>query len=105
MDYQLVFYVPEQDANTVKEALFALGVGRQGDYDQTCWQTLGIGQFRPLPGANPTLGEMGELTIVKEYKVEMVCSKDLIQAAIKILKEVHPYETPAYSVFKLEQIK
>lgn len=38
MDYQLIFYVPEPDADKVKNALFALGVGRQGDYDQTCWQ-------------------------------------------------------------------
>ncbi len=103
MDYQLIFYVPEPDADKVKNALFALGVGRQGDYDQTCWQCPGTGQFRPLAGANPTIGENGELTFVQEYKVEMICSKELIHAAVKTLKEVHPYEEPAFSVYKLEK--
>jgi structural hemagglutinin/hemolysin toxin protein RtxA len=104
MDYQLSFYVPTADAEKVKTALFSIGVGRQGDYDNTCWQCLGTGQFRPLTGASPTIGEMGELTYVEEYKIEMVCSKELIQEAVKILKEVHPYEEPAYCVYKLERI-
>jgi len=32
----------------------------------------------------------------------MICSDALIQKAVAILKEVHPYEEVVYEVFKLE---
>ncbi|GGI77119.1 NGG1p interacting factor NIF3 [Legionella impletisoli] len=102
MNYRLSFYVPESHIEEVKNALFNIGAGKQGDYDLACWQCLGQGQFRPLVGANPAIGESGELTYVSEYKVEMLCPDKLIRQAIETLKQAHPYEEPAYSVVKLE---
>ena len=37
-----------------------------------------------------------------EYKVEMICSKEHIHAAIAALKNSHPYETPAYQITRCE---
>ncbi|WP_133131392.1 NGG1p interacting factor NIF3 [Legionella yabuuchiae] len=102
MNYRLSFYVPESHVDVVKTALFAVGAGRQGDYDQACWQCLGQGQFRPQAGSNPAIGNSGEITFVPEYKVELLCSAEVIDQAVKALKQVHPYEEPAYSVVKLE---
>lgn len=100
--YKLCFYVPETHLELVKEAVFATGAGRIGDYDSCCWQTLGQGQFRPLEGSNPFLGQQGWVEQVSEYKVEMVCEEHLIEAAIAALVESHPYEEPAYDVILLE---
>lgn len=102
MPYQLQFYVPESHLEEVKQALFSMGAGRQGEYDMACWQTLGQGQFRPLSGANPTIGESDQLTFVPEYKVEMLCANHLINQAITVLKQTHPYEEPAYHAILLE---
>lgn len=99
--YKLCFFVPEVDAEPVKAALFAAGVGKIGDYDQCCWQTSGTGQFRPLAGSNPHLGRHGQLEQVAELKVEMVCSDALIQTAVATLKQAHPYEEVAYDVYRL----
>lgn len=99
--YQFAFYVPESHLNEVKEALFAIGVGVQGNYDKACWQCLGQGQFRPSETANPTIGNQGALCYVPEYKVEMLCKAVLIEQAIKQLQASHPYEEPAYSVIRL----
>lgn len=103
MYYQLTFYVPETHLEIVKNALFAIGAGKIGDYDNACWQCLGKGQFRPLPGANPASGKHDVITYVTEYKVEMLCDVDLIHDAVHQLKESHPYEEPAYAVAKIEQ--
>lgn len=100
--YKLAFFVPVNDAESVKEAVFATGAGRIGDYEACCFQTLGQGQFRPLAGANPHLGQIGELERVEELKVELVCEDGLIQAAVAALKLAHPYEEPAFDVWKLE---
>ncbi|NIB43014.1 NGG1p interacting factor NIF3 [Pseudomaricurvus alkylphenolicus] len=100
--YKLCFYVPETHLEPVKTALFAVGAGRIGDYDSCCWQTLGQGQFRPLEGSQPFIGQSGQVEQVAEYKVELVCADDLIRQAVAALKQAHPYEEPAYDVIRVE---
>lgn len=102
--YKLCFFVPEASLEQVKAAVFAAGAGRIGDYDSCCWQTPGQGQFRPLPGSQPYIGQQGAVSVVTEYKVEMVCDDRLIEAAVDALKQAHPYEEPAYEVWKLENV-
>ncbi|KTD20274.1 structural toxin protein (hemagglutinin/hemolysin) RtxA [Legionella lansingensis] len=100
--YKLAFYVPESHLDQVKQALFNAGAGRQGDYEQCCWQCLGQGQFKPLTGANPTIGHVETLTFVPEYKVEMVCSAANVKHVVQALRANHPYEEPAFEVVRLE---
>ena len=99
--YQIVFYVPESHLEPVKEALFKAGAGKIGDYECCAWQTLGQGQFRPLEGSDPYLGQTGEVEQVAEYKVELVCEKAVLKSAITAMLAAHPYEEPAYSISSL----
>lgn len=102
--YKLAFFVPESHLQTVKNALFAAGAGRIGDYEHCCWQTLGTGQFRPLPGAQPFLGQQGQLEQVPEWKVEMVLADDLVGAVVGALRASHPYEEPAFDLWQLAEL-
>ena len=102
--YQLSFYVPESHLETVKQAVFATGAGKIGNYDNCCWQVLGQGQFRSLPGSDPYIGEQGELETVAEYKIELICPDALIRAAVDALRAAHPYEEPTFHVTRLEQV-
>ncbi|WP_280553220.1 NGG1p interacting factor NIF3 [Halomonas sp. 25-S5] len=102
--YKLAFFVPVADAESVKEAVFATGAGRIGDYEACCFQTRGTGQFRPLEGADPHIGRVGDLERVEELKVELVCEDALIAEAVAALKTAHPYEEPAYDAWKLEAL-
>ncbi|NHI01131.1 NGG1p interacting factor NIF3 [Oceanimonas doudoroffii] len=99
--YKLVFFVPETHAEAVKRAVFATGAGKIGDYDQCCFETPGQGQFRPLAGASPFLGEAGKLERVNELRIELVCEDHLIRDAVNALRKAHPYEEPAYDVWPL----
>jgi len=99
--YKLCFYVPASHLEEVKSALFAAGAGRIGDYDNCCWQVLGQGQFRPLPGSDPYVGRMGEVERADEYRVEMVCAAQHIKAAVVAMQDAHPYEEPAWDVIAL----
>jgi hypothetical protein len=101
--YKLVFFVPEAHVETVKTALFAVGAGRMGHYDCCAWQTLGIGQFRPLAGSQPFIGSSNQLMHVSEYRVEMVCADEHIAQAVDALRKAHPYEEPAYDVWRLAE--
>lgn len=102
--YKLCVYVPEEALEQVKSALFAAGAGRIGCYDSCCWQVKGFGQFRPLNGSSPYLGQQGKVEQVEEYRVEMVCDDAHIHTAIKALRESHPYEEPAFDVWQLSDI-
>lgn len=102
--YKLCFFVPQAHAEKVKAAVFAAGAGKIGDYDHCCWQVLGQGQFRPLTGSQPFLGSEGQLHIVSELKIEMVCEDALIAGVVKALKISHPYREPAYEVWLLADL-
>ncbi|MFK3941055.1 NGG1p interacting factor NIF3 [Pseudomonas monteilii] len=99
--YKLAFFVPPSHLDVVKAAVFAAGGGHLGDYDQCAWQTLGQGQFRPLDGSQPFIGQDGQLEQLEEWKVELVVTDDLIAQVVGALKQSHPYETPAYDVWRL----
>ena len=98
----MAFFVPESHVEQVKSAVFAAGAGRIGAYDQYSWQVLGHGQFRPLDGSQPFIGRGGVVEQVQEWKVELVVADELIQHVVAALKQSHPYETPAYEVWRLE---
>lgn len=99
--YKLCFYVPDSHLELVKQALFTTGAGQIGDYANCCWQVLGKGQFKPLTGSIPFIGQANQLTYVEEWRVELVVVEELIAEAVAALKAAHPYETPAYDVVKL----
>jgi len=99
--FNICVFVPETHLQAVKQAMFDAGAGRLGNYDHCAWQTLGQGQFRPLHGSQPYLGEQGKVEIVEEYKLEMVCKEECLQAVILAMKASHPYEMPAYDVWAL----
>lgn len=98
---KLSFYVPATHVDQVKNALFAEGVGKIGEYDCCAWQTLGVGQFRPLSGSQPFIGQQGNIETVEEYLVEMICDDSLVDIAQRILLESHPYEEPAYGFYPM----
>ena len=99
--YKLSFYVPESHLAVVKAAVFSAGAGRIGDYEHCCWQALGQGQFRPMPGSKPFIGEQGRLETLPEFKVEMVCDDQYIADVISSLIQAHPYQEPAYDVSQM----
>lgn len=102
--YKICVYVPENTVEKVKQALFDAGAGRIGNYDCCCWQTAGTGQFRPLENSNPAIGSLNKVEQVIELKIELVCDDKLVSAAIQAMKNSHPYEEPAYDVWKLHDI-
>ena len=101
--YKLAFFVPDSHVEVVKAAVFAAGGGRIGDYEHCAWQTLGQGQFRPLDGSQPFLGQTGQVEVVEEWKVELVVADELVAQVVAALKQSHPYETPAYEVWRLAE--
>ncbi len=100
--YKICFYVPPSHAEEVKHQLFAKGAGKIGYYGCCAWQILGEGQFMPLEGNHAFIGDQDKLEKVSEYKIELVCDDQYIHDVIAALKHSHPYEAPAYQVWRIE---
>ncbi len=98
--YKLITFIPANDVNKVAEALYAAGAGAIGNYSHCGYTTEGIGTFKPLKGSNPTLGKQGKLEKVHEIRLESVVPAGRIEAVISALRAAHPYETPAFDVFR-----
>ncbi len=98
MNYIITFYVPIDECEAVKKAMFAVGAGSLGNYDQCCWQVLGQGQFRALQGSQPAVGQQEVLAKLDEFRVEMLCDEHHLNKAIQAMKKAHPYEEVAFNV-------
>ncbi len=92
------FYVPEENCEDVKIAMFKAGAGIIGKYNYCAWQIKGQGQCCPQEESNPYIGKPGEFEQFEEYKVELVCEDDKLDNVIAALKKAHPYEEPAYQI-------
>jgi dinuclear metal center YbgI/SA1388 family protein len=99
---KLVTYVPRAHAEKVRNALFAAGAGQIGKYDACSFNAEGQGSFRPLEGAVPYSGSVGQLHFEDETRIETVFPAPLKNRVVRALLENHPYEEVAYDIFVLE---
>ncbi|RLD29273.1 MAG: NGG1p interacting factor NIF3 [Bacteroidetes bacterium] len=102
--YLLVVYVPEENLENVKSAVFNAGGGKIDHYSHCSWQVLGRGQFKPEAGSSPFLGEVNKLERVDEYRLELVCQDSNIKKVVQAMIDAHPYETPAYHFVKVSTL-
>lgn len=99
-----VVFVPAADAGAVREALFAAGAGRIGDYSHCAWSVAGTGQFLPHDGARPAIGEVGTVERVGEDRIEVIAPARSRAAVMTALRAAHPYEEPAFDILPLAPI-
>ena len=98
---KLVVFVPREALDTVREALFAAGAGRIGDYERCSWYTQGTGTFRGGATTRPAVGEPGREERVAELRLETVFPADRQEDVVAALRRAHPYEEPAFDVYAL----
>ncbi len=94
-------FVPRESLDTVRDALFAAGAGKIGDYERCSWYAAGTGTFKGGPGTSPALGESGREERVSELRLETVFPEERHDDIIAALRAAHPYEEPAFDVYAL----
>lgn len=93
--------VPRERADHVLKALHAVGAGAFGAYEDAASTWPQTGSFRPTRGANPALGQVGELVTVEELRIEVVLPRRLRAEVLAAMFAAHPYEAPAHAVHEL----
>ena len=98
---KLVVFVPEENADEVREALGRAGAGQIGEYSFCSYSIKGVGRFKPSENANPHIGSAGELEAVDEERIEVACEKEQAGDIIKVIKDVHPYEEVVIDIYPM----
>lgn len=96
-----VVFVPPENAEAVRVAVFDAGAGQIGDYSHCSWSVTGTGQFLPHEGATPAIGRVGSVERVTEDRVEVIAPASARPAVLAAMRAAHPYEEPAFDVFPL----
>jgi hypothetical protein len=99
--YKLVWFVPREALETTRDAVFAAGAGRIGDYTRCSWYTQGTGTFLAGEGTDPAIGQVGKEERVAELRVETVVPAARVREVVAALVAAHPYEEPAYELYPL----
>jgi dinuclear metal center YbgI/SA1388 family protein len=99
---KLTTYVPQAQAETVRQSLFQAGAGHIGNYSQCSFNTSGIGTYLPNKQANPSVGEIGKLQEESETEIGVYYEKHRENKVLKALFSSHPYEEVAYEVKTLD---
>jgi hypothetical protein len=98
---KLVVFVPAEALDAVRDAVFAAGAGRIGEYERCSWYADGTGTFRALAGAKPTVGDVGVEERVPELRLETVFPEERHADVVAALRAAHPYEEPAFDILPL----
>ncbi len=99
--FKLEIYAPEESVDQILAALAQAHAGEIGKYDHCATLIPGQGFWRPLQGADPALGAVGQLFSGSEIKLELLCREEYLLEAVQAVREVHPYEEPVINILPL----
>jgi hypothetical protein len=99
--HKLVWFVPEEALDATRDAVFAAGAGRIGDYERCSWYTAGTGTFLGGEATQPAIGATGREERTPELRVETVVPSEKTDEVVVALIAAHPYEEVAYDLYPL----
>lgn len=99
---KLSVMVPNTHCEAVKTAMFEAGAGMIGNYDCCSFSIQGEGSFRALSGANPFVGQVGEVHYEPETRIDVILPRWLKYRVEEAMIQSHPYEEPAYEFVVIE---
>jgi hypothetical protein len=100
---KLVVFVPRESLDPVREAVFAAGAGRIGDYERCSWYTEGTGTFLGGESTSPSVGQPRREERVAELRLETVYPANREADVVAALRRAHPYEEPAFDLYPLAE--
>jgi hypothetical protein len=98
---KIEIFIPEEYIEPLRDELGRIDVGHIGNYDHCVSITDVRGYWRPLDGATPFAGEIGQISAGTECKVEVNCKWENIEEALRVIKSVHPYDEPLINIVPL----
>ena len=105
--YKFFIFAPRDPGIIAKiiDAATQAGAGTVGIYTHCAFVTEGYGTWLPLPGAKPTIGQVGNLSKEEEVKIEMECLKEKMLQVFEAIRKVHPYDKIAIDAVEITRFE
>lgn len=98
---KLVTFVPKDNHQKVRSALFAAGAGKIGNYENCSFNSIGSGTYQGNENSNPVVGQKFEFCEDEEIKLEVTFEKHLQSKIVKALFDNHKYEEVPYEIYTM----
>lgn len=100
--FKIIIFVPENNLEDLMNSVFNAGGGVIGNYEKCSFRMKGTGTFKGNENSNPALGRKENFENVDEVRLEIICDKWNKNKVINAIYNSHPYEEPAFDIYKLE---
>lgn len=94
-------FIPEDFVVELANDLNEADIFRDGNYDYTFSLTKVEGHWRPLEGADPYDGIIGQVQTREEMKMEFRIAEEDREEVQRIIDRIHPYEVPVVNYIPL----
>ena len=101
---KLTTFVPIENAEKLRNALFNAGAGNIGNYDRCSFNIDGEGTYRGNQNSNPTIGEKGENHTENETQISVIYESKNEAIILASLQKNHPYEEISYHLLTTENV-
>jgi len=101
-EFKVVVFVPRSHVSALRDAMADAGAGIIGEYTKCSFNLTGTGTFLGNQKSNPVLGTSGIFETVEETRIEMVCPGWALSRVAQVIRKLHPYEEPAFDIYRLE---
>ena len=99
---KLTTYVPTQEAEPLRQALFNAGAGHIGNYSNCSFNAEGYGTYKGNATSNPTKGKREIQHTEPETKITVTYAKHLESKILETLFKNHSYEEVAFEILTLQ---
>ncbi|MFR9297030.1 MAG: divalent cation tolerance protein CutA [Aedoeadaptatus pacaensis] len=94
-------FVPEEYVVELANDLNEADILKNGHYDYAFSLTKVEGHWRPLEGADPYDGVIGQVQTREEMKMEFRIDEEDREEVQRIIDRIHPYEVPVVNYIQL----
>ncbi|MBI2609240.1 MAG: Nif3-like dinuclear metal center hexameric protein [Deltaproteobacteria bacterium] len=101
---KFVVFVPLSHVEKVRNALFSVGGGVIGNYENCSFNIEGTGTFKGGEESKPYIGHKRTLEKTQEVRIEVRIPCYLEKEVLSQVRKAHPYEEVAYDIYPLRKL-
>ena len=101
---KLTTFIPVENAEKLRNALFNAGAGNIGNYDRCSFNIDGEGTYRGNQNSNPAIGKKGENHTENETQISVIYESKNETTILASLQKNHPYEEVSYDLLTIENV-
>ena len=101
---KLTTFIPVENAEKLRNALFNAGAGNIGNYDRCSFNIDGEGTYRGSQNSNPAIGKKGENHTENETQISVIYESKNETTILASLQKNHPYEEVSYDLLTIENV-